>query len=88
MSEEKQKRKPVYFSLQDEFDLKLLAHAEKINPVTNKPQNFSKYVRRLIEEDMNKRSTGGVNMLPGTDNEPIVRKEKDAYTLEAMGGFL
>jgi|GEM_PF-1670488 len=87
MSEEKQKRKPVYFSLQDEFDLKLLAHAEKINPVTNKPQNFSKYVRRLIEEDMNKRSTGGVNMLT-EDNEPIVRKEKDAYTLEAMGGFL
>ena len=87
MSEEKQKRKPVYFSLQDEFDLKLLAHAEKINPVTNKPQNFSKYVRRLIEEDMNKRSTGGVNMLT-EDNEPIVRKEKDAYTIEAMGGFL
>lgn len=87
MSEEKQKRKPVYFSLQDEFDLKLLAHAEKINPVTNKPQNFSKYVRRLIEEDMNKRSTGGVNMLT-EDNEPIVRKEKDAYTLEAMGGYL
>lgn len=88
MSEDKQKRKPVYFSLQDEFDLDLLAHAEKINPLTNKPQNFSKYVRRLIEEDMKRGSTGGVNILPGTENEPIVRKEKDAYTLEVMGGYL
>lgn len=88
MSEEKQKRKPVYFSLQDEFDIKLLAHAEKINPVTNKPQNFSKYVRRLIEEDMNRKNAVGVNTLPVIDEEPIVRKEKDAYTLEAMGGYL
>lgn len=80
--------KSVSFNTEDELDVRLLDHAERPNSITGKKQNFSKYVKRLIEEDMNKRSTGGVNMLPGTDDEPIVRKEKDAYTLEAMGGYL
>lgn len=89
MSKEKQKRKPVYFSLQDEFDLELLAHAEKVSPLTNKPQNFSKYVRRLIAEDMRKEKEEDKKIIQRVMNdEPIIRKEKDAYTLEAMGGFL
>lgn len=80
--------KSVSFNTEDELDVKLLDHAERPNSITGKKQNFSKYVKRLIEEDMKKGSTGVVNMLPGKDDEPIVRKEKDAYTLEAMGGFL
>ncbi len=80
--------KSVSFNTQDELDVKLLDHAERPNSITGKKQNFSKYVKRLIEEDMNRRSSEGVNTVPGTDDEPIVRREKDAYTLEAMGGFL
>lgn len=80
--------KSVSFNTEDELDVELLDHAERPNSITGKKQNFSKYVKRLIEEDMKKGSTGIVNIIPGTDDEPIVRKEKDAYTLEAMGGFL
>jgi len=80
--------KSVSFNTEDELDVVLLDHAERPNNITGKKRNFSKYVKRLIEEDMKRESTGGVNMLPGTDNEPIVRKEKDAYTLEAMGSYL
>lgn len=80
--------KSVSFNTEDEIDVELLDHAERPNSITGKKQNFSKYVKRLIEEDMKKGSTGIVNIVPGTDDEPIVRKEKDAYTLEAMGGFL
>jgi len=80
--------KSVSFNTEDELDVKLLDHAERPNSITGKKQNFSKYVKRLIEEDMKSENARGVNILQGTDDEPIVRKEKDAYTLEAMGGFL
>ena len=52
MSNEGRKNKLLSFNTNDEHDLALLEHAEQINPLTNKPRNFSKYVKRLIEEDM------------------------------------
>ena len=55
MSNENRKNKPVYFSKVDPRDVELLAYAEKVNPLTGKPQNFSKYVKRLIEIVYNKR---------------------------------
>lgn len=45
--------KSVYFSLLEPEDVKLLNHAMQTNPITNKSRNFSKYVRKLIEDDMN-----------------------------------
>lgn len=80
--------KSVSFNTEDELDAKLLVQAERPNSITGKKQNFSKYVKRLIEEDIARGSKSDVNAIPFEENDPIVRKEKDAYTLEAMGGFL
>ena len=44
--------KTVSFNLSDPDDLALFNHAIKINPLTGKSQNFSKYVKRLIENDI------------------------------------
>ena len=44
--------KTISFNLSDQDDLALFNHAIKINPLTGKPQNFSKYVKRLIDNDM------------------------------------
>ncbi|MGY3186426.1 hypothetical protein [Lysinibacillus sp. TE18511] len=87
MSNEGRKNKPVSFNVNDEHDLALLTHAEQINPLTNKPRNFSKYVKRLIEEDM-KRGTG--NEIRIDKNEPILQ-EDESYsfeTKEAMNSFI
>lgn len=80
------KNKPVSFNLKDEFDLKLLEHAELINPLTGKARNFSKYVKRLIEEDMkgDKRESKTENVKNHVD------PDKDFYTMEvkeAMNGL-
>ena len=48
------KNKTMSFNVSDPHELELLTHAEQINPLTGKAQNFSKYVKRLIEEDINK----------------------------------
>ena len=44
--------KTISFNLNDPHDLELFNHAIKINPLTGKPQNFSKYVKRLIDNDI------------------------------------
>ena len=44
--------KTVSFNLSDPDDLELFNHALKINDLTGKPQNFSKYVKRLIDNDI------------------------------------
>ena len=77
-----------YFSLKDELDVELLAHAERVNPLTNKPRNFSRYVKKLIEEDIKRENNPGKQIVYQEADEPVVKKEKDAYTLEAMGGYL
>lgn len=82
------KNKSVSFNLSDEKELKLHERATRINPLTNKPINFSDYVKELIAEDLRRIENGDANNKKIIDNEPIIRKEKDAYTLEAMGGFL
>lgn len=83
---ENRKNKPVSFNLKDEFDLELLAHAEMVNHLTGKPRNFSKYVKRLIEDDMK-----GGSHHKADDNKPHVNPDKDFYTMEikeAQGSFL
>lgn len=89
MSNEGRKNKPVSFNLKDEHDTALLNHAEQINPLTGKPRNFSKYVKKLIEDDMNrgKDSSNGVRV---DLNEPVLQDE-DVYSIEvkeAMNSFL
>jgi len=83
---ENRKNKPVSFNLKDEFDLELLAHAEQVNPLTGKARNFSKYVKRLIEDDMKGGSQRKVE-----DDKPHVNPDKYFYTMEikeAQGSFL
>ncbi|MDX1769906.1 MAG: hypothetical protein R3328_00125 [Planococcaceae bacterium] len=78
--------KTVSFNLTDEFDLKLLEHAEQVNPLSNKKRNFSKYVKRLIEEDMK-----GGSQQKTENHKPHVNPDKSFYTMEikeAQGSFL
>ncbi|MGE7946453.1 hypothetical protein [Lysinibacillus sp. NPDC093688] len=93
MSNEGRKNKPVSFNINDEHELELLKHVERINPLTGKPINFSKEVKRLIEEDMkrsmeSKRSTG--NEIRIDRNEPIIHEEEtySIETKEAMSSFI
>ena len=77
-SNENRKNKPVSFNLKDELDLELLVHAEMINPLTGKARNFSKYVKRLIEEDMK----GGDFNNKKENVKSHVSTDKDFYTIE------
>lgn len=91
MSNENRKNKPVYFSKIDPLDVTLLEHAEKINPLTGKPQNFSKYVKRLIEDDMKREQQGGNHHSGFTIIDSPKIDEDEDYTLEvkdAMNSFL
>ncbi|MEK3975486.1 hypothetical protein [Psychrobacillus sp. FSL K6-1267] len=75
--------KSVSFNLVDEFDMKLLGHAEKLNSY-GKKRNFSKYVKRLIEKDMLKESNGPVE---DKISEPI-QEYQDEDSKNAMNSFL
>lgn len=75
--------KSVSFNLLDEFDMQLLAHAEKSNSY-GKKRNFSKYVKRLIEKDMLKDSKVPVD----NTNSVIVKEEVDEFSKKAMNSFL
>ncbi|MFJ3390522.1 hypothetical protein [Lysinibacillus sp. NPDC086135] len=77
----------VSFNTNDEHDLALLEHAEQINPLNNKPRNFSKYVKKLIEEDMKRGSESEIRI---DKNEPVLH-EDETYTIEikeAMSSFI
>lgn len=87
--------KSVSFNLQDEVDTDLLKHAERENPLTGRKRNFSKYVKRLIEEDK-KRENEKVNVSSTNnsvvieENLPIIDKN-ESYSIEtkkAMSSFL
>ncbi|EPD52730.1 hypothetical protein HMPREF1210_01110 [Paenisporosarcina sp. HGH0030] len=83
--------KTVSFNLTDELDIKMLEHAEKLNPISNKKRNFSKYVKKLIEEDIRREKfegSGGTFNFEKTSKESPVDDRPDAYTMEAMGSFL
>ena len=91
MSKDDRKIKPVSFNKKDPHELALLEYAERINPLTGEKQNFSKYVRRLIEEDMKREQQGGKNNLGGYTVIDIENDEGEDYTIEvkdAMNSFL
>ena len=75
--------KSVSFNLEDDFDTKLLAHAEKLNSY-GKKQNFSKYVKRLIERDMLNESISGVEDKIIQPNQAY----QDEDSKKAMDSFL
>lgn len=73
------------FDGDDEFEVEVLKHAEKV--YNGKKRNFSKYVIRLIAEDMKGGSPGGYST-KAVDTP--VSTEKDFYTMEvkdAMSSF-
>lgn len=82
--------KSVYFGLTDSFDVELLNHAKQINPLTGKERNFSRYIKRLIEEDMKRAKYGGSNS-NGTSvpqyNTPVVEEDYSEEKKEAMMSF-
>ncbi|WP_374966483.1 hypothetical protein [Lysinibacillus sp. RS5] len=87
MSNEGRKIKPVSFNITDQHELALLKNAEKITTLTEKIGNFSKCVKRLIEEDV-KRGSG--NEIRIDRNEPIMHEEESysIETKEAMNSFI
>ncbi|MGE7596945.1 hypothetical protein [Lysinibacillus fusiformis] len=87
MSNEGRKNKPVRFNISDEHDFALLNHAEQTNLLTGKPRNVSKYVKRLIEEDMKRPLQSKFRI---DRNEPIIIEEEtySIETKEAMNSFI
>lgn len=85
MSALKRKNKPVYFSKDDPVELEMLKYVEKINPLTGRPQNFSKYIKRLISQDLNREKYG---VQPVANVPVIVREEITDETKQAMNSFL
>jgi len=76
------KCKTVSFDQTEEYERELLAYAEA------QDKYFSKYIKRLIAADRSGQIRG-----PGAQNnnvtiESVVDDRPDAYTMEAMGGFL
>ena len=91
MSNSNRKNKTISFNSLDEHDMSLLEHAERINPLTGKPRNFSKYVKRLIEDDMKRGKQFQSGNAITVDRNETVLKEPDAYSIEvkdAMSSFL
>lgn len=85
MSGNNRTNKSVSFDLDDEFEVELLKHSEKL--FNGKKRNFSKYVKRLIADDMKDGSSGGY---PTKAVDDPVNEDKDFYTMEiksAMDSF-
>lgn len=78
--------KSVSFNTNDELDIELLAHAEKINNLTGKPRNFSKYVKKLIEDDLNR--SKGVYVNPYLESKTDDTEEYSEETKSNMKSFL
>lgn len=73
------KCKTVSFDLLDKHEVELMEYAENQG-------KFSRYVKRLINDDMNKKlenKNDNDNSNNGTSED-----KKDNYTLEAMNGFV
>ena len=91
MSKKNRAIKPVSFNLLDPEEKELHDYAEKINPLTGEKQNFSKYVRDLIKEDLRREKQGGNNQSGYTIVDVPSPKDEEEYTLEiksAMSSFL
>jgi hypothetical protein len=58
MSPDKRKNRTVYFSKIDPEEVLLLDHAEKINTLTGRKRNFSKYIKKLIADDLKREQYG------------------------------
>ena len=71
------KCKTVSFDLEDKYEEDLLRHVESQG-------KFSRYVKRLIANDMNVKPL--VSNIPSINNED--NSEKDDYTKDAMSKFL
>lgn len=90
---ESRKNKGVSFNTDDPEEVELLEYAERINPLTGKPQNFSKYVKKLIREEKLRNENKGNNNTGGftvIDSPPII-DEEDVYSLDvknALNSFL
>lgn len=86
MSGNNRTNKSVSFDLDDEFEVELLKHSEKV--FNGKKRNFSKYVKRLIAEDM---KGGPPEGYPTKFVKNPVNDDKDFYTMEikdAMSSFM
>lgn len=75
------KVKTISFSLVSEYDSRLLEHAEKVER-----GSFSKYVKRLIDDDMRGNNAPAViSRSTEVHAEPMPQKDDDT---DAMSGFL
>ncbi|MEK3935898.1 hypothetical protein MKY41_11275 [Sporosarcina sp. FSL W7-1349] len=73
--------KSISFNLMDEYEKKLLDHAEK-----GENGNFSRYIKRLIANDME--GWQARPAAPVNSQAKKVIKEKPKISRDSMGGFL
>lgn len=87
--------KTVSFNQEDEDDVRRLEYAEQINPLSGKKQNFSKFVKRLIDDEM-ERNNGSNNGVSHSRSKRVnpdkdfykMEVEKSQEIIEAQGTFL
>ena len=77
MSENKRKLKAVSFSLNDEYEIGLFNHIDKI-------KNFSGYVKRLIDKDMRSLDVG---LIQNVQEINIAEHDISNEDREAMSSF-
>lgn len=85
--------KPVSFNMLDPEEKELYEYATRENPLTGKPQNFSKFVRRLIAEEKRREERGYTNNnnSSGLTIIDVQNDDDETYTLEvknAINSFL
>lgn len=78
---ESRTNKTVSFTTKDKDDVRRLEHAEQINPLSNKKQNFSKYVKQLIDEDIERK--GGNSNNKSVNAKPHERSSEFISVLES-----
>ena len=70
--------KTVSFNISDSEELAMYNHALKVNPLTGKAQNFSKYVKRLIDNDMKRTKINYVQQIEAP-MESEVKKDVSSF---------
>jgi len=85
MSNEGRKIKPVSFNIRDEYEYSLLEFVETVNPLTGRVKSFSKYIKRLIEDDMKRTNRGMVHNVLGYQDD--YEQEYSVETKDAMSSF-
>lgn len=76
------KVKSISFDLDDEYEIELLHHAEMINQKNGKARHFSRYIKQLIMDDLNRMNTNIATPIISAQNqlESVSNEDKEAMS--------